>query len=185
MNTFMEFWNAHQGEIILLGKNLLVTLLVLLLGLIVCRIVKKAITRAAEKIERIDPSVGKIFYSVARVFIWLFALLIILDRFGVNTASIITVLGTAGLAIGLAMKDSLSNVAAGLMLLILRPFRSGDQVDCSTVSGTIKEIGLFTTELCTEDGVFVIVPNKLIIAAPIKNRSRNGECSCSVKTEDK
>ena len=183
MNTVIELWKAHQAEIILFGKNILLTLIIVLLSFIVCRIIKRMINKAADKIEKIDPSVGKIFYSIARTFIWLFALLIILDRFGVNTASIITVLGTAGLAVGLAMKDSLSNVAAGLMLLILRPFRSGDKVDCSTVSGTIKEIGLFTTELCTEDGVFVIVPNKLVIAAPIKNRSHNDSCAINTDKE--
>ena len=118
MNIIIELWKAHQAEIILFGKNILLTLIIVLLSFIVCRIIKRMINKAADKIEKIDPSVGKIFYSIARTFIWLFALLIILDRFGVNTASIITVLGTAGLAVGLAMKDSLSNVAAGSSFLL-------------------------------------------------------------------
>lgn len=173
MNTVMELFRNHQHEIIELGKNILLSLLILLLSWLICRIVRRMIDRALNKIDKIDPSIGNIFYSVARVFIWLFALLIILDRFGVNTASVITVLGAAGLAVGLAMKDSLSNIAAGLMLLVLRPYRSGDYVDCGSVSGTIRQIGLFATELMTIDGMYIMVPNSSILNAPVKNYSRN------------
>ena len=173
MNTVMELFRNHQHEIIELGKNILLSLLILLLSWPICRIVRRMIDRALNKIDKIDPSIGNIFYSVARVFIWLFALLIILDRFGVNTASVITVLGAAGLAVGLAMKDSLSNIAAGLMLLVLRPYRSGDYVDCGSVSGTIRQIGLFATELMTIDGMYIMVPNSSILNAPVKNYSRN------------
>ena len=173
MNTVMELFRNHQHEIIELGKNILLSLLILLLSWLICRIVRRMIDRALNKIDKIDPSIGNIFYSVARVFIWLLALLIILDRFGVNTASVITVLGAAGLAVGLAMKDSLSNIAAGLMLLVLRPYRSGDYVDCGSVSGTIRQIGLFATELMTIDGMYIMVPNSSILNAPVKNYSRN------------
>lgn len=173
MDMLIELFKNHQQELIVLGKNLLLSLLVLLLSWLVCRIVRRMIDRAMSKIEKLDPSIANIFYSVARVFIWLFAVLIILDRFGVNTASILTVLGAAGLAVGLAMKDSLSNIAAGLMLLVLRPYKSGDYVDCSSVSGTIRQIGLFATELITVDGMYILVPNSAILTSPVKNYSRN------------
>jgi len=101
------------------------------------------------------------------------ALLIILDLFGVNTASILTVLGAAGLAVGLAMKDSLSNIAAGLMLLFLRPYKEGDYIDCGSISGTIVEIGLFSTFLKTFDGIFISAPNSTLFGNPVKNYSRN------------
>lgn len=173
MDMLIELFKNHQQELIVLGKNLLLSLLVLLLSWLVCRFVRRMIDRAMSKIEKLDPSIANIFYSVARVFIWLFAVLIILDRFGVNTASILTVLGAAGLAVGLAMKDSLSNIAAGLMLLVLRPYKSGDYVDCSSVSGTIRQIGLFATELITVDGMYILVPNSAILTSPVKNYSRN------------
>ena len=173
MDMLIELFKHHQQELIVLGKNLLLSLLVLLLSWLVCRFVRRMIDRAMSKIEKLDPSIANIFYSVARVFIWLFAVLIILDRFGVNTASILTVLGAAGLAVGLAMKDSLSNIAAGLMLLVLRPYKSGDYVDCSSVSGTIRQIGLFATELITVDGMYILVPNSAILTSPVKNYSRN------------
>ena len=168
-----NFWNAYSDTFFHFGKVLLLALLIILIALFVGRIVRKGIDRAVQKVPALDPSVGKIFYSIARTFIWLFVVLIILDLFGFNTASLLTVLGAAGLAVGLAMKDSLSNIAAGLMLLLLRPYKVGDYVDCGSVSGTIKEMGLFTTTLATPDNIFIAAPNSVIFGSPVKNYSRN------------
>ena len=168
-----KFWATYSNSILHFGKILVLTLLIILIALFVGRVVRKIIQGAVAKVPSLDPSVGKIFYSIARTFIWLFAVLIILDLFGFNTASLLTVLGAAGLAVGLAMKDSLSNIAAGLMLLLLRPYKVGDYVDCGSVSGTIKEMGLFTTTLSTPDGIFIAAPNSVIFGTPVKNYSRN------------
>lgn len=172
-NFFTGVWGNHQEFIVQSGKNILLSAVVLLLSWACCRAAKKIINKSSEKIELLDGSVSRIFYSVVRVFIWLPALLIILNIFGVNTAGIVTILGAAGLAICMAIKDSLSNIAAGLMLLIQRPYRSGDVIDCKECGGTIKMMGLFSTELETADGIFVIVPNSVIINSPVKNYSRN------------
>ena len=168
-----NFWATYSDSILHFGRVLVLTLLIILIALFVGRLVRKIIQSAVAKVPSLDPSVGKIFYSIARTFIWLFAVLIILDLFGFNTASLLTVLGAAGLAVGLAMKDSLSNIAAGLMLLLLRPYKVGDYVDCGSVSGTIKEMGLFTTTLSTPDGIFIAAPNSVIFGTPVKNYSRN------------
>ena len=174
MTNFMtKMWETYHEQIIALAQALIVSVIVVLLAMIISRILRKCIINNIKKIEKLDESTGNIFASVAKAFVWIFALLIILDQFGVNTASILTVLGAAGLAIGLAMKDSLSNVAAGLMLLVLRPYKAGDYVDCGESSGVVKEMGLFSTELKTIDGMFIMVPNSVIIAAPVKNYSRN------------
>ena len=171
--SLMNFWEHHQAAIMHFGKVLVLALVIVLIALFVGRITRKLIERAVQKVPSLDHSVGKIFYSIARTFIWLFAVLIILDLFGFNTASLLTVLGAAGLAVGLAVKDSLSNIAAGLMLLLLRPYKVGDYVDCGSVSGTIKEMGLFTTTLSTPDGIFIAAPNSVIFGMPVKNYSRN------------
>ena len=168
-----EFWENYQDQIIKFGKAILLTLIVMLLAWLVCKLLKKTLTRAFRNVPQVDEAVCKVLVSIFRVLIWVIACLIILDLFGVNTASILTVLGAAGLAIGLAMKDSLSNIAAGLMLLILRPYKLGDYVDCGSVSGTIKDMGLFTTTLETFDGIFVSVPNNAVFGSPVKNYSRN------------
>lgn len=166
-------WEEHQENVIRFGMTVLQVILVILVAWIVGRILSRVISKSIGKIPMMDISVGKVLSSVARTFIWLFAFLIILDLFGVNTASILTVLGAAGLAIGLAMKDSLSNIAAGLMLLILRPYKVGDYVDSGAASGTIEEMGLFTTTLKTVDGIFISAPNNAIFGGPVKNYSRN------------
>ncbi len=171
--TLDNFWNAYSDTFFHFGKILLLTLIIILIALFVGRITRKVIDRAVQKVPSLDQSVGKIFYSIVRTFIWLFVVLIILDLFGFNTASLLTVLGAAGLAVGLAMKDSLSNIAAGLLLLLLRPYKVGDYVDCGSVSGTIKEMGLFTTTLATPDNIFIAAPNSVIFGSPVKNYSRN------------
>ena len=171
--AFRDFWMTHQDAILHFAKVLLLALVIILVALLVGRLIRKVINRAVEKVPSLDRSVGNIFYSIARTFLWLFTVLIILDLFGFNTASLLTVLGAAGLAVGLAMKDSLSNIAAGLMLLLLRPYRVGDYIDCGSVSGTIKEMGLFTTTLSTADGIFIAAPNSTLFGSPVKNYSRN------------
>ena len=171
--AWQNFWNNNMDAFMHFGKILVLTLVIILVALFVGRLTKKLIMHAVEKVPALDKSVGNIFYSIARTFIWLFAVLIILDLFGFNTASLLTVLGAAGLAVGLAMKDSLSNIAAGLMLLLLRPYKVGDYVECGSVSGTIKEMGLFTTTLSTPDGIFIAAPNSVIFGTPVKNYSRN------------
>ena len=168
-----NFWATYSDSIMNFAKILILALIIILIAMFVGRLTRKIIMRAVEKVPSLDHSVGNIFYSIARTFIWLFAVLIILDLFGFNTASLLTVLGAAGLAVGLAMKDSLSNIAAGIMLLLLRPYKVGDYVDCGSVSGTIKEMGLFTTTLSTPDGIFIAAPNSVIFGTPVKNYSRN------------
>jgi len=97
----------------------------------------------------------------------------VLSNFGVETTSIIAVLGAAGLAIGLALQGTLSNIAAGVMILILRPLKVDEFVEAGSVSGTVVEITLFTTLLKTPDGVFISAPNSQIWNSAIKNYSRN------------
>ena len=168
-----NFWITHQSEFIHFGKLLVLILIILFLAFVFSRILGKIILHFTVRIDGIGPSVGKIFRGLMQCLIWFSALLMIMDLCGINTASLLTVLGAVGLAIGLAVKDSLSNVAAGLMLLLLRPYKIGDYVDCGTVSGTIEEMGLFTTILKTPDGLFISAPNSAIFGNPIKNYSRN------------
>ena len=95
----------------------------------------------------------------------------VLGQFGIETASIIAVLGTLGLAVGLAKQGTLSHLAAGVVLLILRPFKVCYYIDSGAQSGSVKEIGLFETVLTTLDGVFIYVPNGQLLNAPLRNYS--------------
>jgi small conductance mechanosensitive channel len=97
----------------------------------------------------------------------------VLAQFGIQTASIIATMGAIGLAIGLALQGTLQNIAAGIMLLVLRPFRIGEYVEVDQVAGTVEEIGLFATKLQQPDGVYVLAPNSTLWNQPVRNFSRN------------
>lgn len=169
---FSNLWEKHSDDIIHLVKVIILALVVIVVAKLVSMAARKIIARLFKKIEG-DESLTYATFTIIRTLIWVIGLLIILDLFGFNTASLLTVLGAAGLAIGLAMKDSLSNIAAGIMLLILRPYKLGDYIDCGSVSGTIQQMGLFSTILKTPDGLFVSAPNSVVFGTPIKNYSRN------------
>ena len=125
------------------------------------------------KSETIDDTLGAFFSSIARYIVIIFTILAVLDRFGIETASLIAIVGAASLAIGLALQGTLSNVAAGVMLLMFRPFKVGDFIDAAGHAGTVKTLGLFVTEMATLDNVKIIVPNSQVWGTSIKNFSAN------------
>ncbi len=122
---------------------------------------------------QIDPTLRPILGTVARYTIIVLVVLLGLTQLGVQTTSLLAVLGAAGLAIGLALQGTLANIAAGIMLLWLRPFHVGDQIEVGTQSGAVEEIGLFACQLRTFDGLFLLMPNSAIWNQPLKNHTRN------------
>lgn len=123
--------------------------------------------------RKMDEMLGGFLGSLAKYTIMAVALVAVLGQFGVETASLLAVLGGAALAIGLALQGTLSNVASGTMLLILRPFKVGDYIDAAGVGGTVKNLGLFGTEMSTPDNVYIFVPNSKIWGGDIRNFTRN------------
>ena len=120
---------------------------------------------------KLDPMLKSFFGNIVRYFVLTIAALAVLSQFGIQTASLVTVLGAAGLAIGLALQGTLSHLAAGVMLLIFRPFRIGDHVVVGGIDGTVKELSLFWTEVVTADNVQVIIPNGGVWGQPLRNFS--------------
>ena len=167
-----KLWQSLQGEIWHFGKIILLAAVILIIAYFINKLIHKAFNKAAEKYS-MDVSLVSIINRVLTLLVMSFALLIILELLGINTASVLTVLGAAGLAVGLALKDTLSNIAAGIFLLTQHPYKTGDFVECAGMSGSILEIGLFTTKLRTPQGQDIFVPNNSIIAAPITNYSSN------------
>lgn len=155
-----------------LAVDVVAAVAILIAGWIVAGWVSGLVRRAGESSARFDRTLTSVFVRVVRWSILAFTVIAVLGRFGVQTASIIAVLGAAGLAVGLALQGALSNVAAGLMILGLRPFRLGDAVDIGGTVGSVEEIGLFSTRLKTFDGVVVHQPNATIIGTEIKNYSQ-------------
>lgn len=154
--------------------NLGVALLILVVGWWISALLGGWVRRAAQRSSRIDPTIVPMFYSTVVWSVRIFTIIAVLARFGVQTASLIAVLGAAGLAIGLALQGTLQNIAAGIMLLMLRPIRAGEYVGLSTgVEGTVEEVGLFLTRLVQGDGIHLTLPNSTVWNATITNYSRN------------
>ena len=156
------------------GLNFLAALITIIIGVWASRRASKVVRDWLTRSDRIDRTLAPILAALVRYAILTLTVVVTLGNFGVETTSIIAVLGAAGLAIGLALQGTLSNVAAGLMLLFLRPFKIGDWVEAAGVSGSVREIGLFTTIIDTFDNVYISVPNSAIWTSNIINHAKYG-----------
>lgn len=155
------------------ATNILVALIILIVGIWIAGKVYNGISGIANKYEKLDDTLFKFFGSVARYTILAFVGIAVLNRFGVQTASIIALLGAAGLAVGLALQGTLSNLAAGVMLLIFRPYKVGDFIDAAGKFGNVIEIDMFTTILKSFDNQQIIIPNSQIWGEQIINHSHH------------
>lgn len=154
--------------------NLLAGIFTVVIGIYISRKAGRMTRDSLSKVKRIDKTLVPMIGALVRYAGLVLTIIVALGNFGVETTSIIAVLGAAGIAIGLALQGTLSNVAAGLMLLFLRPFKLGDWVETAGISGSVREIGLFTTVIDTFDNVFISVPNSQIWGSQIVNHARYG-----------
>ena len=155
--------------------NLLLAIATLVIGFWVARRAASLLIAGLEKRGSLDDTLRPVVIGLVRYTIIGATIIAVLSQFGFEIASLLAVLGALGLAIGLSLQGTLSNVAAGVMLLTLRPFKVGEFVTVGAHSGTAIEIGLFTTELKTADGVYISVPNGTIWGSAIINFSRNSD----------
>ena len=155
------------------GLDLLGAVLILVIGWWIAGRTAALVRHSLKNAKFVDSTLKPLAASIARYAVLIFVIIAVLSNFGVETTSIIAVLGAAGLAIGLALQGTLSNIAAGVMILILRPLKVDEFVEAGSISGTVVEITLFTTLLKTPDGVFISAPNSQIWNSAIKNYSRN------------
>lgn len=153
--------------------NVVFAILIIIIAFLVAAFVKKLITRVANSNEALDDTLFEFLGSLARYAILAFAGIMVLERFGITTTSLVALIGAAGLAIGLALQGTLSNLAAGVMLLLFRPFRVGDFIDGAGVFGKVETITLFTTDLITFDNQHIIVPNGELWGTKITNHSHH------------
>lgn len=175
MNEFFENLNVEQyGPVLIDGAiSVLLAILILIVGISIANRVNLSITKLGEKHAHLDNTLMRFAGSFAKYIILAFVFIAILNRFGVQTASIVAILGAAGLAIGLALQGALSNLAAGVMLLLFRPYKVGDFIDAAGRFGNVTEIDLFTTILQTFDNQQIIIPNSQIWGAQIINHSHH------------
>ncbi|PSV26559.1 MULTISPECIES: small-conductance mechanosensitive channel MscS [unclassified Photobacterium] len=162
----------NQDLLIQYAVNLVSALLILFVGNMIVKAVAGAVAKVLRK-KDMDNAVVEFIHGLVRYLLFVIVLIAALSRIGVQTASVVAVIGAAGLAVGLALQGSLSNFAAGVLIVAFRPFKSGDFVEVAGVSGAVESIQIFSTELRTPDNKTVVVPNSSIIGNPITNYSRN------------
>lgn len=157
---------ANQALLLSYAVNIVAALAIIIVGLIIARMISNAVNRLMIS-RKIDATVADFLSALVRYGIIAFTLIAALGRVGVQTASVIAVLGAAGLAVGLALQGSLSNPAAGVLLVMFRPFRAGEYVDLGGVAGTVLSVQIFSTTMRTADGKIIVIPNGKIIAGNI------------------
>ena len=173
VNSIVTFWENNRPFFFEMGRKLIIAVLIIAAGRIIIVVTRKLTEKAVSGKLHFDETLASVLRTVIKYAVVIICLIMILEDFGVNTTSLVAVLGAAGIAVGFALKDTLSNIAAGLINLILRPFKQGDFIECASIMGTVKEMGLFATIMETPDGIFISAPNSSLWGVPLKNYSHN------------
>ena len=154
------------------GLKVLGALVVLIVGRMIAKWARKGVQKALER-GKMDPTLVPFVSSITYYLVLAFVLIAVLGMVGIQTASMIAVLGAAGLAVGFALQGTLANFASGVMLLVFRPFQKGDFIEAAGVAGAVDSVGIFTTALNTPDNVRVVMPNSTVWGQTIKNYATN------------
>jgi len=152
------------------GSRILLATVIFVIGRLLAKLLAALIARVARR-ARVDATLIRFLTSLTVVSLTVVAAIFAVDQLGVDTTSLIAVLGAAGLAVGLALKDSLSNFASSVMIMTFKPFKPGDFIEAAGTSGTVETIGMFNTWMKTPDNQVIIVPNSNITNANITNYS--------------
>ncbi|WP_445494507.1 small-conductance mechanosensitive channel MscS [Photorhabdus sp. SF281] len=171
INEATSWFINHQDLIIQYLVNMVAAVLILVLGLMAAKLISKGVKRVMS-LRGIDVTVSDFLAAIVRYSVIAFTIIAVLGKLGVQTASVIAVIGAAGLAVGLALQGSLSNFAAGVLLVAFRPIRAGEYVILGAVEGTVVQVQIFSTTLRTADDKIVVIPNGKIIADNVINTSR-------------
>ena len=157
-----------QDIAVVFGVKIVAALLVLIIGMWVAKMITGAVGKLMEK-RGVDATLSKFCCSLVSVALKAFVFIAALEKLDVKTASFIAIIGAAGLAIGLALQGSLANFAAGVLMLIFKPFKVGDVIEAGGSVGSVLEIGIFTTILKSPDNKKMIVPNAVVTGGTITN----------------
>lgn len=158
-----------EGALVV-GLKIIAALVIYYLGRWVVRRVMKLMDKVYEK-KSVEKSLRSFLSGVVKVLLYVVIVLIIIQVLGINTTSLVAMIASAGLAIGMALSGTLQNFAGGVMILLLRPYRIGDYIDAQGEEGTVTKIGLFSTEIITVDNRIIYIPNSTISTSVIDNYS--------------
>jgi small conductance mechanosensitive channel len=155
-----------------LGMRIITAIFIFFVGKWVVGLVVKGLLKGMQKSD-MDVTLRRFIANLARMLLMLFVIIAAIHQLGIQTASLIALVGAAGLAVGLALQGSLSNFAAGVLIVLFRPYKVGDWIEGGGVSGTVEEVQILTTVLKTGDNKRVIIPNSQIMGTTITNYSAN------------
>ena len=170
---FVKLWKSYSQDVMGFGGKILIAVLIIVGAKILISVSRRLIKKAVESRLHFDETLASVMNMGIRYGVIIISLIMILDILGANTGGLIALLGAAGVAVGFALKDTLSNIASGIVILFLRPFRKGDFIECGGIIGSVQELGLFATVLNTADGINISAPNSCLWGVPLKNYSRN------------
>lgn len=170
--TFEQFVNdiLVPGAINIAFRLLAATVLLIVGGVLIKFVIKRL--KNGKLAQKADRTVHHFVLSFVKIALYVMLAVLIVATLGVDMASIVAVIGSIGLAISLAVQGTLSNLASGIMILVFKPFKEGDYIETADVSGTVTEVGIFYTTLCTPDGKVVVIPNGTVTGEVLKNYSR-------------
>jgi len=173
-DTIKAWFNPDRVDTALaLGLNVIAAFAILFIGNLISKKIQSLIIGLSKKSPQMDETLFKFLASIARWIIMAFVIIAVLNRFGIETTSIVALLGAGGLAVGLALQGAMSNGAAGVMLMLFRPYKVGDFVDAGGHFGLVQEISIFTTDMQTFDNQHIIIPNGKIWGEKIINHSHH------------
>lgn len=156
-NVFLKYLSDNVPNLISFGINVLISILIFLVGKKLIKLIRGVIRRSLERADA-DVGVTQFLDTVVKGLLYFILIVIIVGRFGIEASSLMAIVGSAGLAVGLALQGSLSNFAGGVLILVLKPFKVGDYIIASA-EGTVAEIQIFYTKLITVDNKTIYIPN--------------------------
>ncbi|MDG1752919.1 MAG: mechanosensitive ion channel [Thalassotalea sp.] len=171
MELITTWFTENQTMLQDVAIKFIVALLILIIGKIIGKLIRKGVQKLLEH-KNVDNTVISFVSSLAYGLVILVSFIAAISHLGFNTSSLVAIVGAAGLAIGLALQGSLSNFASGILLISLKPFKSGDFVEVSGTAGVVEEVNIFSTQLRTGDNKTVIIPNGSITSSTITNYSK-------------
>lgn len=183
-----KFFQDLLNSIISVIPTILFAIVVLIVGLIVCKVSLKLISKGLKRAKRVDDTIAHFVSQVAKIILYVLLITIVLSCLGIPSTSIVTVIGTAGVAIGLALQGSLSNVAGGFLLMLNKPFKIGDYIIVGGVEGTVEQISILYTRLASATNQAIFLPNGTAVNATVTNNSCNAnrrvDLTFSISYED-
>ena len=162
-------WNFANGY----GKTIALAIMLFVVGVLLISIIKKTVKKTTIKSRKIDNSASTFVTSIVGLVAYVFLMLVIIASLGFSTDSIVTAFASVMLAVALGLQNTLASLANGILLIFTKPFKAGDFVEVAGVSGTVKEIKLFSVKIVTGDNLSIVVPNNTVFGSTITNYSQN------------